>query len=147
MKKLILIGFLFLTACGPAALLKHAQRDIEKAKIKGAKIEKTTTFKPITFTTQGSKAEFNTIIQQKDGVVNKYILKDTTIVKNRIKFIQKDSTIYVECPEETKTVEVPVEENLKISAGYTKWQYGTGIAGGVLFGLVVGFLLGKIIKI
>lgn len=141
---------LLLGSCGPAWHLQKAEKHLLKAKEKGAKIESDTTFKTVKFNVVGPKATFDLgpiLIHRKDGVVYVPILKDTVIYKDRIKLqIQRDS-IEVDCPDEIKEVEVPVKVETKIQSGYTKWQYGSAIVGGVLFGVIVGFLLGKIIKV
>jgi len=139
--KYILI-LILLTSCGPAAYLKRAERSIAKAKEKGAKVKTDTTFH--TFKIEGAKGQFDLgdiILQRKDNVHERPILKDTVIYKDRIRTEIKDNKIFVECPDEEK--EVPVAVTTEISAGYTVWDL-IKIA---LFGAVVGFLLGKVIKI
>jgi hypothetical protein len=148
--KYLLLMLLLVTGCGPAWHLQKAQKHIDKAKEKGADVASDTTFAKVKFDIVGAKTQFDlgpTIISRQDGTVNKYIIKDTIVYQDRIKTIIKDNKIFVECPDEEMVKEVPVAVDTKLTAGYTKWQYGTGIASGLLFGLVVGFLLGKIIKL
>lgn len=148
--KYLLSLLIILSSCSPAWHLQRVQHHIKKAEEKGAVIKSDTTYKVLKFDLRGAKTSFNlgpTILHRKDGVVNNLILKDTIIYKDRIKTEIRDNTIFVECPDEVKEVKVPVAVDNTITAGYTKWQYGTAIAGGIIFGLVIGFILGKIIKV
>lgn len=140
MKYIIIL--ILLTSCGPAAYLKRAERSIAKAKEKGAVVKSDTTFH--TFKVEGAKGEFNLgdiIFQRKDNVHERPILKDTIIYKDRIKIKVEKEKIFVECPDVKE--EVPVAINTNISAGYTNWD----LIKLALVALIVGFLLGKIIKI
>lgn len=147
-KYLILITLL--VGCSPAWHLKKAKEHLKKAEIKGAAITADTVFQTKTFKVEGASATFNlgpSILHRKDGVTNKYILKDTVIYKDRIKTVIKDNVITIDCPDEEIKEEIPVAINTEIKAGYTKWQYGTAIVGGIILGLVIGFILGKVIKV
>jgi len=148
--RLFLSLLIIVSACSPAWHLQRIKHHMNKAEEKGASIKTDTTYKTIVFDVKGAKTSFDlgpTIIHRKDGVVGRYILKDTVIYKDRIKTEIRDNTVFVECPDEQVEEKVPVAVNTEIKAGYTKWQYGTAIVGGILFGLVLGFILGKVLKV
>jgi len=143
---------LTLSSCGAAHHLKQAQKHINKAKALGADVKSDTTYIKRTVEFKGPKAAFDfgpMVLHRKDGIVNKYILKDTVVYKNKIKLITDTltNTVYIECPDEKKDIEVPITVDTTIKAGYTKWKLFSSIFGGIIFGVVVGFILGKFIKI
>jgi hypothetical protein len=150
MKLFSLLILVLLSSCGPTWHLQQAKKHIKKAEQKGANIVADTTYKKIKFEIDGPKTSFSlgpTVLQRKDGVVNRYVLKDTIIYKDRIKTEIRDNTVYVECPDQEKEVEVPVAVDTTIKAGYTKWQLISNAIGAGLFMFVVGFLLSKVVKI
>ena len=131
-----------MSSCGATHYLKKAERSIAKAKEKGATVKTDTTFH--TFKIEGTKGEFNLgdiVLNRTEFAYERPILKDTIIYKNKIKLQVKKETVYVECPEVIK--EVPVEVKTEISSGYGVWD----IIKWCLFVLIVGFLLGKLIRI
>jgi len=149
-KLLIILSAGFFVSCGPAWHLKKANQHIQKAKDKGATITSDTTKVKVAFNVPGAKTTFDLgpiVVNRRDGTQFVPVLKDTVIYKDRIKTIIKDNTVAVECPDEVKVVEVPVEVKHNISSGYTTWQVIRYVLGGALFALVVGFLLSKIIKL
>jgi len=131
-----------MSSCGASHYLKKAERSIAKAKEKGAVVKTDTTFH--TFKIEGAKGQFDLgdiVLNRKDNIHERPILKDTVIYKDRIRTEIKDNKIFVECPDEEK--EVPVAVTTEISAGYTVWD----LIKMALFGAVVGFILGKVIKL
>lgn len=137
-----IIILILLTSCGPAAYLKRAERSIAKAKEKGAVVKSDTTFH--TFKVEGAKGEFNLgdiVLNRKDFTRDRLVLKDTVIYKDKIKIKVEKEKIQVECPDVKE--KVPVVIDTKISAGYTTWDL---IKLSIVV-LIVGFLLGKVIKL
>lgn len=145
----LLLGLFLLTGCSAAWNLQQAEKHIEKAKQKGADVKSDTTYTKLKFEWKGAKTTFDlgpTILQRKDGVVNKYILKDTVIYKDRIRTEIKDNTVYVECPDEKKEAVVPTAIDTTVSAGYTEFQHWSQIVGYSIITLLVGIFFGPAIK-
>lgn len=148
MKKFIFLIFL-LSGCSAAKHLQWAKMHIEKAKAKGATVTADTVYAKRSFEIKGAKTTIDlgpTILQRKDGVVNKYILKDTVIYKDRIKTVIKDNTVYVECPDEKKDLDLPVAVNTEVSAGYTEFQHWSQVVGYSIINLIIGIFAGPLIK-
>ena len=149
-KNLLCILILVLSSCGPAWHLKEAKKHLQKAEALGASVRRDTIFKEIKFDIKGPNTTVDLgdiILHRKDGVEHRLILKDTIIYKDKIRIEVRDSVQYIECPDSLIVEKVPVIVDTDIKHGYTEWQYISAIIGGILFGLVVGFLLGKIIKV
>ena len=156
MKKLITAGVIWLATaililimfgCGPTYYLKRSETNLKKAIEKGATVKSDTTYAKRTFSFKGAetKLSLTPYILRKDGT--KVVYKDTIIFKDKIKLQFKDNFIQVDCPPDTVTVEVPVSVDNQIKAGYTGWYVAKTAIAFSVFALVVGFLLGKLIKI
>lgn len=122
---------IILCSCGPAYHLKKAEQ-------KGAKIQRDTVYKDIIT----ERSVTDTLIKFLE--VNKLFTDTLTIettkwkTKTVIDTVTKRIFQQVECKPDT--VRVPVSVETRISAGYSGWQ----VIGVILFGLVVGALVGRI---
>lgn len=120
-----------LTGCGPAYHLK-------KAKQLGAEVKTDTVYHDVKVFIPLVKVD--TVFRSMPG--------DTvTITKDRLqmKYVQiQGGTVYLQgkCLPDTIKVNVPYAVTTTIKAGYTGWK----LVGMIIFGLIVGFLVGWIIK-
>lgn len=131
MKLLPYILVFALISCGPAWHLK-------KAKEKGAEVVTDTVYQDVKVFIP--VVETDTVFRSMPG--------DTVVItKDRLqmKYVQiQGGTVYLQgkCLPDTIKIKVPYAVTTTIKAGYTGWK----LAGMVVFGLVVGFLVGFIIK-
>lgn len=141
---LILIVALFALlcqACGVNYHLKRAERHIEKAKAKGAKIASDTTYATVDVKMPGISVKFEPqVVSHTPDTV--YFEKDRLKVKLMIKrdTVNKVDTLYAEadCPDALVKKDVPVAVNQAIECeGQVKWwQLSLYIAGAFAVGYV-----------
>jgi len=129
--KLLLCAAVALSSCGPAYHLKQAIK-------KGGKIKSDTIYQEIIT----EKTVKDTVVSfvEVAKIFSDTIEVETTRWRTWTKFDTVSNTIFqkVECKPDT--VRVPTVIKQTISAGYSGWQ----ILGVILFGLVVGALVGRI---
>src|SRR6478736_381890 len=101
MKKLLIGLLIMCSSCGASHYLKHAEKDLAKAKAKGAKVELDTTYAKRTFNLKGGSATVNLQpLFHPVGDGTKYILKDTVIrEKGKPTIIIQHDTIKCDCPD------------------------------------------------
>jgi len=143
MKYLLLISVAILSGCGPANLLKRAQKLEAKAILKGASVAHDTVF--VDRTVIVPKIEIDTVVTNvnfRDTIV---VTKDNVVTKIKINDVLR--TVYVNtiCPPDTLKIKVPFTVTKTIKAGYTNWQYYSVMISGILFGLVAGAILSKLL--
>lgn len=139
MKIKLTILILILSACGPTYNLKQAKKHLLKAEAKGAKVDRDTVYKEIIV----PKTVTDTVVKfiQFDKLFTDTLTIETTKWKTwtRIDTVNKKIYQQVECKPDT--IRVPISVHTDIKAGYSGWQIG----GVIIFGLVVGALLGRIL--
>lgn len=111
---------LLLSSCGPAAMLKRAEKLIAKAESQGAKVKIDTVF--ITKEIIVPETHFDTVLRQVNFRDTITIIKDKVITRVKINTVSKEIFVETKCPEKKEIVKVPYTVVRKISAGYTLWQ-------------------------
>lgn len=131
----LIIMFLLwlLMGCGPAYHLK-------KAKEKGAEITSDTIFRDLI--TERRVTDTIVKFQELRRLLIDTLVIETTRWKTRTKIDTVNNTIFQEVEIKPDTIRVETIINNEIKAGYT----GLKLAGMIVFGLVVGLLVGFIIK-
>lgn len=127
-----------LFSCGPTYNLKQAKKHLIKAEQKGAKIDRDTIYKDII--TERSVTDTLVKFIEVNRIFTDTLKIETTKWKTLTKFDKVTRTVFqkVECKPDT--IRVPIEVRTNISAGYSGWQ----LLGMILFGLVVGALVGRV---
>lgn len=135
MKYFILMLFV-LSACGPAAKLRRAERLINEAVAAGAKVKADTVY--VEKIIEGPKT---TVEVPVDRMV--LTLRDTVIYQDRIKIhyqLKRDTfRMQIECPKDTIRIPVTVTKNI-IAPPCPKDKFWKGVgmgAGGVLILLIL----------
>jgi len=130
---------LILSSCGAANQLKRAERLIAKAEAKGAKWSVDTVY--VTKEVIVPEVKFDTVIQKVNFTDTLTIVKDNIVTKVKVNTITKEIFVSTKCPPDTIRIEVPVRIDKSIKAGYTLLQ----LIGMMVFGIVLGALLGKLL--
>jgi hypothetical protein len=138
MVRLLTISLLLLFGCGPTHYLKKAERALKKAEQLGAVIKQDTVYVERTIIIPEHKTD--TLIKRVD--FRDTIRLETERVKWKVKVNTVEKEIFVEakCKADTVRIEVPVETNREIKAGYgvltiIQWS---------ILALLVGALLSKL---
>lgn len=131
------------SGCGASFHLRKARYHEAKAIALGASIEEKsdTVIKyvdvpfPVTKLDTVFKVTNDTIRFTKDSIQYKILVRNNKVYLHttpKVKYFRVKQTFYV---NKTKT----------IKAGWTNWQYYSGIVGGILFGFVLGALLSRML--
>lgn len=137
MKYLVIILFT-LSSCGASYHLKQSERHLRKAIEKGAEVADDTVY--VTKEIIIPEVKLDTVFkaQQKDTV---FLTKD----KLKIKYVKlPGDSVFIqgECEPDTVKIEIPVEINREISAGYSIWK----LIMFSLIALVIGYILRAILR-
>lgn len=128
---------IFATSCSPSHYLRKAKRAIKEAEARGIVVDDTVTVEKEIYI---DSVQIDTVVQvlPNDTV---YLEKERLKVKV-IKLPGDTLKIFAECAADTVKIEIPVEINREISAGFG-WGKVIMIS---IIALVVGYILRAIFK-
>src|SRR5690606_18412309 len=118
----LLLVLFYCASCGPSYHLRRAEQHLQKAELKGAKVQADTVYKLDTIYVPVIGVEIDTIFQSIPG--------DTVEIEKerlRIKYVEMPGdSVYIEGECEADTViqvrNIPVTVTKEISSGYTLWD-------------------------
>lgn len=114
----LLILFLA-SSCGAKFHLRQAERHLRKAEMLGAKVSKDTVFVDREWISP--QIQFDTVVKQVNFIDTVIVTKDNVITKVKVNTVEKEIYIKTTCPPDTLRIEVPVQVNDNIDAGWPWW--------------------------
>lgn len=137
----IILLWLIATACGPAWHLQRAQE-------KGAKIDHDTSMLRVRFHHKGPEGSLDlSPLFKRGGANTRWLLKDTLIYKDSIRWEVKNNVVKADCPDVEEVKAVPCVTTTTISAGFTKWQMIGAVIGSNLFFFLIFYAVYRILKL